>query len=279
VLECVVNLSEGRDVALVRSISELAEDHLLAVHMDAHHNRSVLTLAGSRTEEVALRIARRTVELIDIRDHTGVHPRMGALDVVPFVPLSADGRPSASEGDLEAAICSRDRFAQRVGEELAVPCFCYGRGRSLPEVRRHAFVDLAPDFGPPEPHSTAGSCAVGARRVLIAYNLWLSTGDVRVARQIAAEVRSSNVRALGLQVGAVTQVSLNLVEPFSFGPEAAYDAVAELARRAGTGIAGAELVGLAPLDVVEAVVPARRHELGLSTEQTIESRLKSAVDP
>jgi glutamate formiminotransferase / 5-formyltetrahydrofolate cyclo-ligase len=279
VLECVVNLSEGRDVALLRSISEVAGDQLLDVHMDAHHNRSVLTVAGSRTEDVALRIARRTVELIDVRDHTGVHPRMGALDVVPFVPLTAGGSASASDPDLDVAISARNRFAQRVGEELAVPCFCYGPGRSLPEVRKRAFVDLFPDFGPPEPHPTAGSCAVGARRVLIAYNLWLSTSEVRIARVIAAKLRSPYLRALGFPVGDATQVSLNLVEPFSFGPEAAYDAVAQLAGRAGTGIARAELVGLAPREVVEAVTPARRDELGLSIEQTIESRLESAVDP
>jgi glutamate formiminotransferase / 5-formyltetrahydrofolate cyclo-ligase len=275
VLECVINLSEGRDGALVGSISEAGAGHVLDVHMDADHNRSVLTLAGARTEEAALRVARRTVELIDIRDHAGAHPRMGALDVVPFVPLTERGAPSTSEADFDVAVCARDRFARRLGEELAVPCFCYGPRRSLPEVRRRAFVDLPPDFGPAQPHPTAGSCAVGARTVLVAYNLWLETSDVGIAREIASQVRTREVRALGLEVGAATQVSLNLIEPSSFGPEATYDAVSRLARSAGTGITRAELVGLAPLAVVEAVTPARRDELDLSIERTIESRLES----
>jgi glutamate formiminotransferase len=153
--------------------------------------------------------------------------------------------------------------------ELALPCFAYGPERSLPEVRRGAFVDLRPDAGPPEPHPTAGSCAGGARQILIAYNLWIS-GRPELALSIARAVRGPTVRALGLSVGRGVQVSVNLLDPFRTGPVQIYDRVAVLAEEAGAGIERAELVGLVPMKVLEDSPAHRWAELGLDEEHTIE---------
>jgi glutamate formiminotransferase len=152
-----------------------------------------------------------------------------------------------------------------------LPCFVYGPERSLPDVRRGAWRTLRPDAGPGHPHPTAGAAAVGARPILIAYNLWLAEPDLARAREIAQALRSPVVRTLALPVGDAVQVSCNLIAPWAFGPEAAYDAVASR-----TAVARAELVGLAPAAVVERVPPHRRRELDLDPASTIEARLERA---
>jgi glutamate formiminotransferase len=262
VLECVVNISEGRDLALVAAIAAAAGRDLLDVHSDAHHHRSVLTLLG---EEAPRAVAAAAVERLDLRGHEGVHPRLGVVDVVPFVAL-ADAPPAA-------ALAARDRFVAWFAETHGVPCFAYGPERTLPDVRRLAFGELAPSAGPPAPHPTAGACAVGARPVLVAYNVRLTGADVGVARAIASAVRRPGLRTLGLQVGPRVQVSLNLVDPQEWGPAAAYDLVAGAAEAAGAAADGAELVGLVPAAVLEAVDPARWAELDLSDDRTIEARV------
>jgi glutamate formiminotransferase len=181
------------------------------------------------------------------------------VDVVPFVPL--DTR------DLGAALRARDAFASWAAVEHDLPCFLYGPERALPEIRRRAFVDLAPDTGPPVPHATAGACCVGARTVLVAYNVWLAEPDLDTARRIAAGLRGPNVRALALRLGERVQVSTNLLEPLIVGPDAVYDAVAAVAP-----VNGAELVGLAPQAVLDAIPPSRWSALDLSAERTIEAR-------
>lgn len=257
-LECVVNVSEGRRLDLIDEIAATAGNDLLDLHSDAHHNRSVLTLVG---ESAPRAVARAAVVSLDLREHDGVHPRIGIVDVVPFVAL---------EGSAPAdAIAARDRFASWAADELGVPCFLYGTGRTLPEVRRDAFRTLRPDTGPATAHPTAGAIAVGARPVLVAYNVWLAAGGLAEARRIAVEVRGPSVRALGLQVGDGVQVSMNLVEPLVVGP----DTAADLVVAAGGVIERCELVGLAPAQVVEAVPPERRAALDLDDDRTIEARL------
>lgn len=272
-LECVLNLSEGRDRELVRRVADAAGDALLDLHSDVDHNRSVLTLGGADVEAGARAVTEAALSSIDLRDHHGVHPRLGAVDVVPFVPLDDRGSPVGVGADLAEAMAARGRFGAWAGRQLGVPCFFYGPERTLPEVRRRAFVDLAPDTGPDEPHPTAGACAVGARPVLVAYNVWLDTADVASARSLAAVVRGPALRTLGLAAGGVTQVSCNLVDPATVGPAEAYDAVAEAALAAGVAVIRAELVGLAPMAVVEAVPPARRPALDLDLDRTVEARL------
>jgi glutamate formiminotransferase len=258
VLECVVNVSEGRDRAVLAALADAAGDDLLDQHVDPHHHRTVLTTVG---EDAARRIARVAVDRIDLTGHDGVHPRLGAVDVVPYVAL---------EGSTEAdAALARDDFAEWAGAELGLPAFAYGGdGPTLPEVRQRAFKDLAPVAGPSHPHPTAGAVAVGVRPPLVAYNLWLAEPDVALARRVAAEVRDESVRALGLAVGDRVQVSLNLVDPERVGPADAWDRVS-----AKVALSGAELVGLVPASVLHAVAPARWATLDLAEDRTIEARL------
>lgn len=263
-LECVVNISEGRDAGLVERIGAGAGDALLDVHVDQHHHRSVLTIVG---EEPVREVASSAVDLLDLTGHDGVHPRIGVVDVVPFVALSGS--------DPAEAVGARDRFAAWFGAERSVPCFLYGEERTLPEVRRGAFGTLAPDSGPDRPHPRAGACAVGARPLLVAYNVWLADGDLELARTIATALRGPHVRALGLQVGDRPQVSMNLVAPEVVGPAEVYDAVMDLAERAGAG-GEPELVGLIPRSVLRRIPSHRWAELHLAEDKTLEARLERA---
>ncbi len=266
-LECVVNISEGRRPDVVELIARNAGRSLLDVHLDPDHHRCVLTVVGELA--VVRAVGAAAVMALDLTGHDGVHPRLGVLDVVPFVPLEGS--------TMDQAIEARDSFAWWLGEELGVPCFLYGPrsrlggGVELPEVRRRAFSSLSPDVGPSEAHPTAGATAVGARPVMVAYNVWLETSDVALASRVAKELRSPAVRALGLSVGGAAQVSMNLVDPISVGPADVYDQV-----RSRAPVARAELVGLVPRAVLSATPPERWQELDLSEERTIEGRLALA---
>jgi glutamate formiminotransferase len=257
VIISAINVSEGRDPARVEAIAISAGAAVLDVHADPWHNRSVITVAG---EAAARSVAAAAVDALDITTHDGVHPRFGVVDVVPFV---AQGAVTMAD-----AIAARDRFAAWAGDALRLPCFSYGPGQTLPDVRKHAFVDLAPSTGPNHPHPTAGACAVGARPPLVAYNLWLATDDLDLARQIAAELRGPAVRALGLPVGHQVQVSCNLIDPTAVGPADVYDRVA-----AAAPIARAELVGLVPDAVLRAAPEERWADLDLAADRTVEARL------
>jgi len=257
-LECVVNISEGRDHAILDVLATAAGRDLLDLHADPDHNRAVLTMVG---EAAPRHVAAEAVARVDLRVHQGAHPRIGVVDVVPFVPLAGS--------TMVDALGARDAFCEWAAAELALPCFRYGPERTLPDIRRRAFhADLLPDTGPPIPHPTAGACAVGARPVLVAYNLWLAEPDDARARQVAAAVRGPHVRALGLAVGNRVQVSMNLLDPVSVGPAEVWDRVGALAP-----VAGAELVGLIPVAVLEATPAARWAQLDLDPARTIEARL------
>ena len=285
-LECVINVSEGRDRALLERIAAAAGDRLLDVHTDPDHHRSVLTLAGSADDmwDASRAVVAEAVRRIDLTAHRGVHPRLGAADVVPFVPLSPPPprAEAAGDEDLVGALELRDRFARWAGATLALPCFLYGPERTLPQVRAGAFSTLAPDTGPATPHPTAGATAVGARRVLVAYNLWLApapgtkrTADEALAeaRRIATALRRPGVRALGLATAGTAQVSCNLIDPTNVGPDVVHDRVATAAEAAGLVVTRAELVGLVT-DAVLSRVPSRRWaELDLSATKTVEARL------
>ncbi|HWG74710.1 MAG TPA: hypothetical protein VG184_11725 [Acidimicrobiales bacterium] len=275
VLECVVNVSEGRDHERLARLAAAAGNCLLDLHADAYHHRSVFTMAGT-TDEVdsgVRSLAATVVAEIDLHDHQGAHPRLGAVDVVPFVALESDPshpgpEPVLMDGDIADAVAARERFVRWAADALALPCFRYGPERSLPDVRRRAWADLAPDAGPPQPHPGAGACTVGARPLLVAYNLWLDAACLASARRIATDIRGPQLRALGLAVGGGVQVSCNLTAPRQVGPAAAYDAVASRA-----SVARAEVVGLVPRAVLEATPRQRWSELGLSPSATIEARL------
>lgn len=289
-LECVANVSEGRAVEVLDRLAAACGDVLVDAHRDPGHHRAVLTLAGAgpEVEEAVRTLAVAAVEHLDLSGHEGSHPRLGVLDVVPFVPLEVPrrGRPFDPPADLGRALMARDRFAAWAGRTLGLPCFRYGPlpeggERSLPDVRRTAFRELAPDTGPTAPHPTAGACAVGARGFLIAYNLWLADrprlDTLAVARSVAVAMRGPAVRALGLDVGGRVQVSCNLVDPFAVGPADVYDRVSDLAEAAGGAIDSAELVGLVPVAVLDSVPRNRWGPLGLSRSATLEARLASPV--
>jgi len=281
----VVNVSEGADDDVLARLGESCGTALLDLHRDPRHNRSVFTLAGPDDDvEAAVRsLTRLAVGELDLAVHAGAHPRLGVVDVVPFVPLVQEPGPTgrlAIGPSLAPAVEARDRFAGWAGTELDLPCFLYGPmeggfGRTLPTVRRGAFAELRPDTGPARPHPSAGATAVGARGFLVAYNLWLEGGDVALARAVAIAVRGPAVRALGLALGPRAQVSCNLVDPTVVGPAEIHDDVAARLGASGAGVAGCQLVGLLPAAVLESVPPHRWGELDLAEASTIEARMEA----
>jgi len=268
-VECVPNFSEGRDRAKVDSIIEamkLPGVYLLDREMDADHNRCVITLVGDREAiaEAAIRGVGRAAELIDLTKHQGAHPRMGAADVIPFIPI---------EG---LAIEDCVSIARHVGEEIwkrhQIPVYLYEAAATMPErqnlenIRRGQFEGLReeiatnparrPDFGEPRIHPTAGATVVGARKFLIAYNIYLNTPDVEIAKQVAKAVRFSNgglryVKAAGFPVRGLAQVSMNLTD-FEQTPIArVFEYVRREAARYGVAAAFSEIVGLIPKKALE----------------------------
>jgi glutamate formiminotransferase len=279
VLECVPNVSEGRDVTILDTFATACGASLLDVHHDPDHHRAVFTLAGpdTRDAETAVRtLARAVVNHIDLEPHDGVHPRLGALDVVPFVALG----PTAP---LVARDAARS-FGEWAAAELGTPVFFYGEAddqmRTLPSVRWSAFRTRAPDVMPAQRRSGVGAVAVGARPVLVAVNCELDRDDVTLARHIAGAVRERDgglpgVRALGLRLPSrqVVQVSMNLVALDRTGVEAACTAVRAHARDVGADIEGVELVGLLPADELARCSPGFLAWSGLTPDHTIEARL------
>lgn len=279
--EAVPNFSEGRDAEKISRIANSVRAtpgvSVLDLHSDPDHNRSVLTVVGE--EGPLLRacqaLARACVTEIDLAAQSGAHPRMGALDVLPFVPL---GRP-LSDATLEDAT----RLAKTVGEALGalgLPIYLYGAAATAPhrenlaEVRRGGYEDLLarlkdppwkPDYGPEELSPRSGAVAVGARSFLVAFNAYLDTNDVGVARAVAGEVRERDgglpgVKALGLLVAGRAQVSMNLTDLETSPMPVVLEAVRRLAERRGAKVESTELVGLVPLS---AILEAACHYLAL----------------
>ena len=274
-----MNVSEGRDLARVGAVAQASGPALVDVHVDPDHNRAVFTLSSADAAVVvgaARSLAGAVASTISVVAHQGVHPFMGALDVVPFVSLDDAGR-----GD--AVVAARD-FGAWWAEAHGVPVFLYDEadpsGRDLPRTRREAFAARRPDFGAARPHPTLGATAVGARPPLVAINLWLATPDVAIARRIARSVRErdgglAGVRALGFAMRSTgqAQVSMNLVDLPRTGVEEACDAVRDLGRREQTDIARVEVVGLVPRREAERWSPAFRAWSRLDDEVAVENRV------
>lgn len=257
-LECVVNISEGRDELVLRELALAVGHDLLDIHSDPDHNRSVFTMVG---EDAPRRLAEAAVSMMTIANHDGVHPRIGMIDVVPFVPLK--------NSTMTDAIQARNDFAHWASKELSIPCFFYGPERTLPSIRKDAWARLMPDTGETGPHDTAGAMCVGAREFLVAYNVWLDGVDLQETKRIASQVRTAEIRTLGLQVGRLTQVSMNLVAPEIAGPQ---EAVASVLQH--TAIHHTELVGLVPEYVLRRIPKDEWEALDLSEDRTIEWRLE-----
>ncbi len=277
-IEAVPNVSEGRrrDVvdALAAAVAGIPGATLLDTSSDAAHNRTVLTLVGDAASlKIALlELYAAALARIDLRAHSGVHPRIGAVDVAPFVPLDTDGMPACVA------------LAREVGEAVAgrfdLPVFLYEQAARTPDrrrlelIRRGGFENLGaklrrpewrPDFGPAAPHPTGGATAIGARRLLVAFNVNLNTGDLDVARRIARAVRASDggldaVKALGVRTARpdVVQVSMNLVDFERTPLHEAFEAVRGEAARHGVEVRDSEVVGLVP---AAALLPAAARAL------------------
>ncbi len=291
-LEAVPNVSEGRDPAVVRTVGDAFATRatLLDVHSDADHHRSVFTLAGDDEAIVESLLAgiAAAVALVDLREHMGVHPRVGAADVVPLVPLVP--------GDMPRAIATARTLARRVGSELGLPVFHYGelaggrrpaffRRGGLDELRRRVDSgELTPDEGPRDIGLRSGAVLVGARRFLVAYNVELATDDVGVAREIATAIRESSggmpgVQAIGLVLpgSGRVQVSMNVIDveraPLHEVVRRAHD---EAAVR-GVEVRAGELVGLVPASVVRAAVDAGEDIPGVDASRILENVLRSRL--
>ena len=252
ILGCALNLSEGRRAGVVDTVARAASPAaVLDISSDPDHNRTVLTLCGTPNNlvEGVVSASRAALEHVDLRSHDGVHPRLGAVDVVPFYPLQ-----SANMAD---AVAAATLCAERLWEVLQLPSFLYEeaatttQSRALPWIRRNAFAGSVPDVGGPGPHPTGGAAVVGARSLLVAYNVDLDSTDLPVARRIASAIRGAfrgRVRSLGLALplrGSV-QVSMNILRPEQVCLEEVFTAVVELAGEAGVEVRGSEIVGLVP---------------------------------
>ena len=296
-IECVPNFSEGRRAEvveeIVRAVGQIDGVTLLDHSRDATHNRSVVTFAGAAQPVVKAATAAvgRALELIDMEQHTGAHPRIGAVDVIPFVPLGATR--------LEECVDLARRFGEQIAQRFELPVYLYGAAalrpdrRRLADVRRGQYEALReaigsdperdPDFGPHRIHPRGGAVAVGARKPLIAFNVNLATDDLALAKQIAHAIRESSggmpgVQAMGLILEnpgepRMAQVSMNLVDWERTGIPAVVNAIRRMANEAGTDIAHCELIGLAPAG---ALLEVAADSLGLrefSADQALELRL------
>jgi glutamate formiminotransferase/glutamate formiminotransferase/formiminotetrahydrofolate cyclodeaminase len=288
-LESVPNFSEGRDEAALASLRAAMTQpaRLLDVHADGDHHRSVYTLVGTGEQLVETLVAgiRRAVELIDLEKHQGAHPRVGAADVVPLVPLRPD-----QEGEARAAALA---LAGRLGDELELPVFFYGRlttdGREPaffrrggpPELQRRVDDgELSPDRGPARLHPTAGAVLLGVRRPLIAFNVNLRGADVEVARSIARLVRERDggfpgVRALGLDLPSVglVQVSMNVTDWEASALHEIVERIVQAAQEQGAEVAGSELVGLMPAGAAVAAAGAVLRIDGFDPSRVLELHL------
>jgi glutamate formiminotransferase/glutamate formiminotransferase/formiminotetrahydrofolate cyclodeaminase len=298
IVECVPNFSEGRNQTTVRALVHAVESVpgvcLLDQTMDRDHHRSVLSFAGEpdAVAEAAFRAIRVATDLIDLRKHKGIHPRVGATDVVPFVPLRG--------ATMQDCIHLAKRLGQRVGTELEIPVFLYEqaalhRGHApLESVRRGGLQGLAfrmasdpdwtPDFGPPHLHKTAGAMVIGSRPPLIAFNVNLRSTDLALARCIAKDIRQSNgglphLKAIGVELASrqMVQVAMNLTD-YSITPiHVAFEAVRDRAAEQGVVVAGSEVIGLVPQ---AALIQAAAHSLALEqfdSAQVLETKLETRL--
>ena len=297
IIECVPNFSEGKDSAKVRQIvaaMQVEGAHLLDWSLDGAHNRSVVTIAGppEAVVESAVRAAGKAAELIDLTGQSGVHPRIGAADVIPFIPVRGASL-------AECAVLAR-QAGLLIWRRYGVPVYFYGAAAARPDrvqledVRRGQFEGLReavrrdsarrPDVGGPELHETAGASAVGARSFLIAYNVHLHQAEISAARAIARDIRASNgglhgVKAIGVIANGRAQVSMNITD-FRVTPmHHVYKTVQHLAQRHGVLLEDSELIGLIPQDAYEPDSEWVRQITGFDPERKVlERRLNSPIE-
>jgi glutamate formiminotransferase len=294
IIECVPNFSEGQNPeivdAIAASVAIVDGAHVLDVTRDADHNRSVITFAGApeSVAEGAFVAIRTAAALIDLRRQSGVHPRIGAADVVPFVPVQ--------DATLQDCVDFAHRLGQRVWDELQIPVYFYEAAALRPKfsrlenvrrgeyelLRRSAETDASrrPDIGGPSLHPSAGATVIGARNFLIAWNVNLRTSDLSIARAIARNIRESAggfpcVKALGLYLGSrgLAQVSMNLTNFEVTSMQTVFDAIEEQARLRDVEIAETEIIGLLPRAALAGTTPERLHIHNFTPSMIIENRI------
>jgi len=292
-VECVPNFSEGRRKEVIDAIVAEARARkvkVLDIEIDADHNRSVLTFAGApvAVKEAALAVSGKAIELIDLNKHQGQHPRMGAVDVVPFIPLA--------DVTMDDCIKLAKEFAEEFAAKFKVPVYLYEEAatrpdrKSLADVRKGEFEGLreeigkdpnrVPDYGPSEVHPTAGATAVGARKILIAYNINLGTTDVSVAKEIAKQIRGSDggltgVKALGFELKdrGFAQVSMNVTDYKTSQLFKVFELARSFAERYAVPVVNSEIVGLVPMDALTETADFYLKLHGFSRNQILEQRL------
>ncbi|MCL0104743.1 glutamate formimidoyltransferase [Dehalococcoidia bacterium] len=293
IIECVPNISEGRRPEVVEEIVSVVKATsgvtLLGCSSDADHNRSVITFIGDSegVKEAAYRLIEKAVALINMEEHQGSHPRIGACDVVPFVPIKGI--------TMTECVALAKALGAKVASGLNLPVYLYGEAatiserRSLPAIRHGQYEGLkeaikepgrTPDFGPAKVHPTAGAIAIGARMPLIAFNVNLGTSDVNIAKKIARVIREAggglkNVMAMGvmLEERNVAQVSMNMVNFVQTPLYRSYEIVKMEAKRYGVPVIGCEIVGLTPVDALIDVAEYYLQLEGFSREQILENHL------
>ena len=287
-LECVPNFSEGRDttvvLAIANTIAQTPGVLMLGWEADADHNRSVMTFAGTpdAVVEAAVRGAGKAAELIDLSAHQGVHPRVGAADVIPFVPL--DG------SSMEEAVASAHRAGEEIWRRFGVPVYFYEQAARRPErkrlerVRRKEFDGAPPDVGSIAAHPTAGASVVGARGLLVAYNVDLATRDAAVAQAIAKKIRASSggfphVKAMGIYLASrnCAQVSMNLTNFAETPLNRVYDTIAALACEHGSEAVAGEIIGFIPRRAYEMAPEFFRHAANFSESRILETRIEQLL--
>jgi len=289
-VECVPNFSEGRDTATIdalrAAITAVPGAQLLDVQSDAAHNRSVFTFVAPPAAAVAAAFAAMRVaqERIDLTKHSGEHPRMGATDVVPFVPVAGV--------TMEECVQLARQLGERAGKELKIPVFLYAKAATcaererLPDIRKGEFEGLRertlePDFGPSRVHPTAGATAIGARPFLVAFNVYLDTQEIGIAKEIAKQIRTSGgglpgVQASGFIVDGLAQVSMNLLDIDITSPAVVFNAIKARAEKQGVGVQYSEIVGLIP---ERGLIGAAESLLRLSNagDHILETKIRAAV--
>jgi glutamate formiminotransferase / 5-formyltetrahydrofolate cyclo-ligase len=293
-IECVPNVSEGRRADVIAALAATIPGegaHLLDQSSDPSHNRTVYTFAGdpSGVQGALMRLVTAAIDAIDLRQHDGVHPRIGAVDVVPFVPLQ--------DATIDDCVALAADTGAMVAERLGIPVFLYEGAarkddrRSLADIRRGGLAGLSyrmrdpqwhPDFGPTQPHPTAGATAIGARPILIAFNVNLASNRLGVAKRIASVIRATgggfdHVKAIGVQLDSgLAQVSMNLTNYQETSIVTVFDAVAREAAVDGVRVLESEIVGLAPADALPGD-PRKRIKLReADLDRVLDARLRQA---
>jgi len=292
-VECVPNISEGRRKEVIDAIVAEARTRnvkILDVESDADHNRSVLTFVGSpkAVKEAMMAVSAKAIELIDLNNHQGQHPRMGAVDVIPFIPIS--------DVTMDDCIKIANEFGEEYATRFGIPVYLYEEAakradrKNLADIRKGEFeglrneigrnADRTPDFGPNQIHPTAGATAIGARKILIAYNINLGSTDLSVAKEIAKQIRSRDggftaAKALGFELKdrGLVQVSINMVDYKATQLFKVFELVKSLAAGYGVAVVASEIVGLVPMDALSDVAEFYLRLHGFNKQQTLERRL------